>query len=879
MDPLSQLPLECLQRIFDILIQGNDIDNSNDSNECNNNNNSSSTLAALLQTNRYIAIVALPYLYKDPFRFSPHDILKIHYTYRIQEPLISRTPIRTLLNSLSPSTILPKVLSLGIQRIIPSSVINTEDSPTANDSTTATSIASEVSSRVLITSQLNYVAQIRHLHQQPWSIGVDQLWEWAQPPPGVGLYIQTQEFEDLCRNAKLIRQDFGEYAVLYPNQTLNQRCYQILFFQEANWALANPILEQLQSLTIPLSDIDRYLEPSVVVRMAKLERVHFLLGRLKPIENEEEWIPHDETEESWGPYARRLHPLVQFVEEHTRLFEGVLREVTMDVSALWKWYGADNGPCPESVKLEINRLLPALCTPISLITNASMLRFLAHPDTTDMSMVTELDTKVLLSNGARESFHGNRDALQRCRALRKLTSASLGEGAFRWAVDEKNKLANCFEVSNGQGALNARTYWEEQAGADVQVPRQPGFWRKSLIPLEEVKILNHCSMQLTDEVDDIAVGFSQTLQSFCAHYYMQSHLQEYEQNSHVGKGWVNLPVLTHLALSVDYYNLIIDRQLLTHCPKAVTVSLTDRTFGYQCEDIEPCLPANLPILETLHLMGWPALTFHPATFHSTTRLKELSVTLSNGHGDDYYDSLRYTWDGNDEISDFNSYIPPIEELHQSYGIRTESSSMTPVLVRPRWSWDWHLPCLESLRLTSEFAFLFNFHMLPNCPALKRLDLNIRTYTNEHTRTISRADLFTTTSHIGDNNDDGSNDEEVPIIAPSLVKLQLHGLWAFANLSTKHQFLSKMFPNLEALSASEWIDFSLSEMIHWARNKVPKPIRSLGLDMVAPSKVDLERLGLVEGDHCCSWGEEDVVMMSVGFVNRQDYVILREGMTL
>jgi hypothetical protein len=84
----------------------------------------------------------------------------------------------------------------------------------------------------------------------------------------------------------------------------------------------------------------------------------------------------------------------------------------------------------------------------------------------------------------------------------------------------------------------------------------------------------------------------------------------------------------------------------------------------------------------------------------------------------------------------------------------------------------------------------------------------------------------------------------------------------------------MFPALKTLSVAEWVDFSLPELIHWAKNKVPIPIRSLGLDMVAPSIEDLERLGLVEGDHTY-FPEDWMVAMFVGFTNGKDYVILRE----
>ncbi|KAF9081883.1 hypothetical protein BGX29_004214, partial [Mortierella sp. GBA35] len=106
----------------------------------------------------------------------------------------------------------------------------------------------------------------------------------------------------------------------------------------------------------------------------------------------------------------------------------------------------------------------------------------------------------------------------------------------------------------------------------------------------------------------------------------------------VGKDWIDLPLLTHLTLYTLYSRVVVDRNLLKHCPNVVSVDISDITVEYQCENIVPCLPAHLSSLETLSLTGWPALTFHPSTLDSTTKLKELSLTCSTYVYDEYYDS-------------------------------------------------------------------------------------------------------------------------------------------------------------------------------------------------------------------------------------------------
>jgi hypothetical protein len=180
----------------------------------------------------------------------------------------------------------------------------------------------------------------------------------------------------------------------------------------------------------------------------------------------------------------------------------------------------------------------------------------------------------------------------------------------------------------------------------------------------------------------------------------------------------------------------------------------------------------------------------------------------------------YSWNHFDNINDFrfcNFVIPPTKELYQSYDIQDESLAMpltsSPASIRPKWTWDWHLPRLVSIVLNSEFAFLFQFGMLQSCPVIQTLELEIRTPTSAHTRTITKTDMFTPSFDL--------------IVAPSLTKLRMHGPWTFSDPSMAHSFLTGMFPNLESISAIGWVGLSMSDLVQLITS-MPKPIKELFL---------------------------------------------------
>ncbi|KAG0195444.1 hypothetical protein BGX33_003329, partial [Mortierella sp. NVP41] len=279
-----------------------------------------------------------------------------------------------------------------------------------------------------------------------------------------------------------------------------------------------------------------------------------------------------ETEGSRRENAVRFRSVIQFVEEHTRLFKGLLKSVKMIGSGLWTWISSFPEVYPDSVQMEINRLLPVLWRPISL-GHDELLRFLANPKAMmDLSQVVEIDAWRLNGDG-REAFLENRQVLQRCRALKRLKTLPLGEGSFKWAVEEKRLVERY-----GQTTLIRRNNYNN--GHDT--------FSIGLVPLEEVGIWGYDEPLIEKTVDDIAFAFNQTLRRLSAVCYESSSSMNRNRITHVvdvGKDWIDLPLLTHLTLYTLYSRVVVDRNLLKHCPNVVSVDISDITVEYQCENI------------------------------------------------------------------------------------------------------------------------------------------------------------------------------------------------------------------------------------------------------------------------------------------------------
>ncbi|KAK3826441.1 MAG: hypothetical protein J3R72DRAFT_528613 [Linnemannia gamsii] len=205
-------------------------------------------------------------------------------------------------------------------------------------------------------------------------------------------------------------------------------------------------------------------------------------------------------------------------------------------------------------------------------------------------------------------------------------------------------------------------------------------------------------------LDAMVVAFSQTLK-----YLQVENLQgaDHAETIGFGRGWTDLPVLSQLQLRAPRHRLALDSLLLTQSPSIMFVTLKDETFEHSGKDAAQWLPAQLPNI-----------------------VKELNAN--------------YGLEGRDRGEDMGENVDKFLALPDA-------------IVRPIWTWEWDLPSLASLTLTSEFACRFQFKMLQGCQALEMLHLHMRTVEGDHTQVITKADLFVSGA-------DGSQDR---IVAPKL----------------------------------------------------------------------------------------------------------------
>ncbi|KAF9909875.1 hypothetical protein EC991_007865 [Linnemannia zychae] len=754
MDSLSQLPLECLQHILRTLAQ----------------DKKQATLATLLQVNKYFASVTLPFLYSSPFRQIPFylsgpDADKNRETFS-NAPLLTATLLRRLSNIAE----LPKVVLLAYD--IDININASEDSLLASP-----------------LSPLNYLEYIRHLEvvtkrgnsssDEPLTKISDKLKAHLNENEFKTLYRLDQMVPKSSLPPRAVREfDIDPWMHVAPMYVL-EMCLWVILRREVTWAIAQPILEQLQSLVIPVSDLDRYAD--AVDRLSSLEHIRFYADDIHRLRH----FPTDEFAiQSQVRMKQDVSTMLEFIKEHIRLFQGRLKSVQFYCN-----YSKSNPRLMETrfpleIQQDIFRLLPPLQEVTSLGPH-NWMHFEFHPFSAKLDHVVMM-TGLSPPGECFRIFCEHRELLQRCRSLKTLEMTSLGQGCFNWGVQEKNGMVES-GIDNGEGENTHR----------------------QLVPLTNVKITEG-SAPFTDEIDDIAIAFSQTLKRLTVE--VPNHPS---RDLHIGQGWVNLLVLTYISVSCKDNRLLIDSEFYTLCPNISTIHLTDKTNEYQSQDIVPCQPAQLAKLTLLRLIGWPALTFHPKTLGQTPQLVSLDL-----------------------LTRTDRFIPPVEELNQPY-----YSANVP---RPCWTWDWYLPHLKTLDLAGEIAFLFEFRMLRGCPALTSLTLDMISTDAQHTKVITADDLFLTSSDSSSTINTSNNNEEQQstrehIVAPSLKSLTMRGAWIMEDDYVFAEFLLGMFPNLECLEEEgEWGGPTIDGFVLLIRTS-PNKLQNVYLHRAAPSEDDVDRL--------------------------------------
>ncbi|KAG0044088.1 hypothetical protein BGZ83_010670 [Gryganskiella cystojenkinii] len=567
--------------------------------------------------------------------------------------------------------------------------------------------------------------------------------DWTEYPPRLANYIFKTETdtiadrrgEGLHDNDLMLPNLTGDGNVDTLARVFRYGALATTLRRDLTWTFCQPILEQIQRLSIPLSDIDRYIDS--VQRFRSLRSVYFV-----PDEYQNRALEYDSQRR-----ARLEQTLLVFVKRHTILFPGLLRFASCSSCATWFCLFT----CTRDTQLELKRLLPPI-QKLRTIDEANQDHVQTKIKETDLSAVRSITLlgqyRYRQDNPIRDIIQADPSFLSRCRSLKYVKVKGLDLGLFQWAVEEK-KSWDRYHASTAASSIPV------PLSADAAVPSP-----LPLVPLERLHLLrSHTS---GPKLNQFAYAFSESLTTVDFTIDFENDTDGYDATEvdegedgvdgtngppapeldhhhwRLGQGW-RLPKLQILSIRAGSVRHIeIDRLLLSNgglsCWDSLEkLALFDDTPLYQCSVIRSCRPAAkaMPRLKEINLKGWPALTFHPDTLHQTPNLEELNIGT---HHDMWTppreESLESFQPLNQDEYDRDSehiYTDQEHEQGQESEMATTSVS-TPVQLfdgglryrRAPWTWDWYLPLLKNLHLTSEFAILFEFRMLERCPSLQVL---------------------------------------------------------------------------------------------------------------------------------------------------------------
>ncbi|KAG0295315.1 hypothetical protein BGZ97_004844 [Linnemannia gamsii] len=485
MDPLSRLPLECLQALLALLAREDHY----------------GTLSAIVRTNKHLASAALPFLYNDPYRvFSAERRFKQEddsdYDYIPDEYLANGHRLtRMLLRRLSiiSTTRIHKSTTLAYGIPYPASAPNTYTTRFFSPSP--------------LSPAFDYLSYIRHLHVNPLAINLGQRFRRSRR---VKAFVQDdEEFRQMCTSVLQGTESWSHATDMERIRYRRPRedpilisVFQVMFLRETTWTLAEPILEQLRSLTIPVSDVVRYRRVGVIGgRLRRLEKVRFMMDD----EVCNFYAPRRSTSVSNEMVktrrAAKMEAIVQFVKEYVQVFGSrQLREVEFvdgDEKGVGLWPDCSVYTFPTETQLEVTRLLEPLFLyqPPKLLDHKNWVNLAAHPEVSDLSKVKEV--LCVEDEDERSSWRiflgDNHDLLRNCRSLEEIKMFAIATSSFYWAVQEKRDM----DKSSQLAVLEGKEEPTQDSG-------------QGLVPLSRAIIFGS-QAQMIPEVNNIAFAFSQTL--------------------------------------------------------------------------------------------------------------------------------------------------------------------------------------------------------------------------------------------------------------------------------------------------------------------------------------------------------------------------------
>ncbi|KAG0282849.1 hypothetical protein BGZ96_012792 [Linnemannia gamsii] len=272
----------------------------------------------------------------------------------------------------------------------------------------------------------------------------------------------------------------------------------------------------------------------------------------------------------------------------------------------------------------------------------------------------------------------------------------------------------------------------------------------------------------------------------------------------------------------------MDPNIFIHCPNLVDLKIVDNTKRYWLEEVfeARCRPALLK------------------------KLKYLDLNLDLYYGAQQGGVRHLEAVGRGQGEEAESAAEAEEEVGEDF-------SQGEALFPPLWTWDWYLPSLVHLVLTSEFAYRFEFRMLMGCPCLNALDLDITSEEDldiisgdygQHVRVITENDFFALADmKLCDGGDANSSSEAEEaglqrIVSHSMRTLRLAGSWHITD-NFLLPLLTGTFPELFTWTEQRWKGYSLIGLIHAIRT-VEYPWFEVHVDLPEPSREEMVELGLI-----------------------------------
>ncbi|KAG0288997.1 hypothetical protein BGZ96_007329 [Linnemannia gamsii] len=794
----NRLPVECLHLILDQLAEDKDI----------------YSLNTLLRVNKHLCDITLPYLYEDPFSLAAskfdddHDSISFTTINKLLTPLI-----RTLLASAGPHYLTDVLRNAYWESVEDETAFLTQN------------------------SGIDYLRYLRHFY--PTSINHALFHNWKAYKQNTRLvnYVQAKGLEKQFRAQELSIEnnpfeDSAAFIVRYLAITLRA---------ELTWALCFPIFEQILSLTVPLSDLQRYR--GEMHRLQSLRCINFKQDQKLDYSG---FLTQQLRQDKPEVLAQRrqmkadlMENMVEFVRDHTQQFPQVLLQADCPQENTWQ---GSHQIAPQTYIEQLNSFLPSLICPTFLDTT-NWSQFIAKIDTTDLKLVQTVQPPrgepiQWLERLRRQCIFNNKSFLQRCRGLKKVDMISLGPNLFAWAPQEKRERQEYYGRKRTQAleALIAGT-----AGSPTMAFPSAALQKASLLselaplppppppppqPLEEAVL--RCYWEgLGTEIEDIAVSFPDTLTKIViqgprAQFAVLDHGIMPEPRA-IGETWLEpLPRLRKLAIFKLEETFRMAPLLLSRCPALEELRIQDKATAYNCDQVLAYgVPRQYPApnslsepgtsrLKSIDLRGWSALCFHPETLRHTPELEIL--TLMTEH-DRFMRNiipepgvlLSYDYPSLQEEADSIRTAMTAMSLSQldsddddNQGLHSGSSSRCWLDVR---SWSIavqgdHTPDMTEEQLTGPRDY----------------------YYYAHKRVLTRADFMTPSARNGSGKSRDRDRSEVYINCPRLKSLHLSGRWSMTD-----EFLEFLFttvvPNVTDVTESQCLTFTFAGWVR-ATSRLP-----------------------------------------------------------